>query len=312
MNPPDGIRIGTVGKVVPGVEIKLADDGELLVRGPLVMRGYRNEPEQTAEAIDADGWLHTGDVATIDADGYVTIVDRKKELIINAAGKNMSPANIEGAIKAACPLIGEVVAIGDARPYNTALLDARPRRRARRTPPRPASPTRRRRRSPRTPTVAAIVAAGHRRGQREAVAGRADQAVRDPADRLGARRRRADADDEAQAQADRREVRRRDRRPLRSPLMAAEPVRPHDLVPDPTAGDESASFIRATQKAERAEEMALMRRKLDGVVAFMAGPANVAMQLGWPEVGYGVVESRVTSGRADSIPSSGSAPRSAT
>ena len=81
-----------------------------------------------------------------------------------------------------------------------------------------------------------------------------------------------------------------------------EPVRSHDLVPDPTAGDESAGFIRATQKAERAEEMALMRRKLDGIVAFMAGPANVAMQLGWPEVGYGVVESRVTSGRADLHP----------
>lgn len=84
--------------------------------------------------------------------------------------------------------------------------------------------------------------------------------------------------------------------------MGAEPMRTHDLVPDPTAGDESASFIRAAQKAERAEEMALLRRKLDGIVAFMAGPANVAMQLGWPEVGYGVVESRVQSGRADVHP----------
>ena len=84
--------------------------------------------------------------------------------------------------------------------------------------------------------------------------------------------------------------------------MGAEPVHAHELVPDPTAGDESASVIRAEQKAERAEEIALMRRKLDGVVAFLAGPANVALQLGWPEVGYGVVESRVENGRADLHP----------
>ena len=127
MNPPDGIRIGTVGKVVPGgTEISLADDGELLVRGPLVMKGYRNDPDRTAEAIDSDGWMHTGDIATIDDDGYVKIVDRKKELIINAAGKNMSPQNIEGAVKVACPLVLSVVAIGDDRPYVTALLTLDP------------------------------------------------------------------------------------------------------------------------------------------------------------------------------------------
>ena len=86
------------------------------------MRGYRNEPEKTAEAIDADGWLHTGDIATIDDEGYVRIVDRKKELIINAAGKNMSPANIESQLKSASPFIGQAVAIGDRRPYNVALI----------------------------------------------------------------------------------------------------------------------------------------------------------------------------------------------
>ncbi len=122
INPPDAVRIGTVGLPLPGIELALADDGELLVRGPTVMRGYRGAPELTAETIDADGWLRTGDIAEIDADGYVRIVDRKKELIINAAGKNMSPANIENKIKAACPLVGSVVAIGDRRPYNTALL----------------------------------------------------------------------------------------------------------------------------------------------------------------------------------------------
>jgi long-subunit acyl-CoA synthetase (AMP-forming) len=94
----------------------------LLLRGPNVMIGYRNDPEKTAEAIDRDGWLHTGDVAEIDADGYVTIVDRKKELIINSGGKNMSPANIEQQLKVASPLIGQACAIGDMRPYNVALL----------------------------------------------------------------------------------------------------------------------------------------------------------------------------------------------
>ncbi|HZY75828.1 MAG TPA: AMP-binding protein, partial [Jatrophihabitantaceae bacterium] len=126
MNPPDAIRIGTVGTAVKGVELSLAEDGELLVRGPLVMKGYRNDPEKTAETVDADGWLHTGDIATIDDDGYVRIVDRKKELIINAAGKNMSPANIEGAIKVACPLAGSAVAIGDDRPYVVALITLDP------------------------------------------------------------------------------------------------------------------------------------------------------------------------------------------
>jgi long-subunit acyl-CoA synthetase (AMP-forming) len=123
--PPAEHRLGTVGRLLPGMEGRIAEDGELLVRGPLVMKGYRGEPGKTAEAIE-DGWLHTGDVMTMDCDGYLTIVDRKKELIINAAGKNMSPANIENVMKAACPLIGGIVAIGDRRPYNTALavLDA--------------------------------------------------------------------------------------------------------------------------------------------------------------------------------------------
>jgi long-subunit acyl-CoA synthetase (AMP-forming) len=86
------------------------------------MVGYRNQPDKTAETIDADGWLHTGDIGEIDDDGYLKIVDRKKELIINAAGKNMSPANIEAALKSASPLIGQACAIGDRRAYNTALI----------------------------------------------------------------------------------------------------------------------------------------------------------------------------------------------
>jgi long-chain acyl-CoA synthetase len=121
-NRPGQTRYGSVGLPLDGVEVRLGDDDELLVRGAIVMAGYRNHPETTAEAIDPDGWLHTGDVARIDADGYVWIVDRKKELIINAAGKNMSPANIEAQLKSAGPLIGQACVIGDRRPYNVALL----------------------------------------------------------------------------------------------------------------------------------------------------------------------------------------------
>lgn len=122
INPPGGIRPGTVGKPLPGIEMRLADDGELLVRGPVLMKGYRGDPQATAAAIDAAGWLHTGDVGRFDADGYLTIVDRKKDIIINAAGKNMSPAAIEAAIKSECPWIGHVVVFGDRRPYNVALI----------------------------------------------------------------------------------------------------------------------------------------------------------------------------------------------
>ena len=126
VNPPDAIRIGTVGRPVPGVELRLDDDGEVLLRGEVVMRGYRNRPDQTIEAIDADGWLRTGDVGTLDDDGYLRIVDRKKELIINAAGKNMSPANIEATLKGAAPIISHACVIGDARPFNVALVTVDP------------------------------------------------------------------------------------------------------------------------------------------------------------------------------------------
>jgi long-chain acyl-CoA synthetase len=121
-NPNGRVKIGTVGPPAPDIELKLADDGEVLIRGPVVMSGYRNAPEKTAETIDTEGWLHTGDVGELDEDGYLRIIDRKKELIINSAGKNMSPANIESKLKAASPLIGQVCAIGDDRPYNVALI----------------------------------------------------------------------------------------------------------------------------------------------------------------------------------------------
>ncbi len=122
VNRPGRVKLGTVGPAAPGVELKLAPDGELLCRGEFLMTGYRNQPEKTAEAIDADGWLHTGDIATIDDEGFVKIIDRKKELIINSAGKNMSPVNIEAGLKSSSPLIGQVCCIGDARSYVTALI----------------------------------------------------------------------------------------------------------------------------------------------------------------------------------------------
>jgi long-subunit acyl-CoA synthetase (AMP-forming) len=121
-NPPGRIKIGTVGPPAPGVEMKLADDGELLIKSDVVMLGYRNQPEKTAEVMTEDGFLRTGDIGEFDEDGYLRIVDRKKEIIINAAGKNMSPANIEATLKASSPLIGQVACIGDARSYNTALI----------------------------------------------------------------------------------------------------------------------------------------------------------------------------------------------
>jgi long-subunit acyl-CoA synthetase (AMP-forming) len=120
--PRDRLRLGTVGPAIPGVEVRLAQDGEVLVRGDTVMAGYRNQPQKTAETIDADGWLHTGDIGQLDEEGYLKIIDRKKELIINAAGKNMSPANIEQQVKQGSPLIGQAVTIGDGRPYNVALI----------------------------------------------------------------------------------------------------------------------------------------------------------------------------------------------
>lgn len=121
INRPERNRIGTVGPSLPGVEAILADDGEILVRGPNVSRGYYKDPEQTADTFDAKGWLHSGDIGELDEDGYLRIVDRKKEIIITAGGKNIAPSNIEGALKNH-PLIGQAAVIGDRRPFLTALI----------------------------------------------------------------------------------------------------------------------------------------------------------------------------------------------
>ena len=120
-NRPGKVKIGTVGPALAGVEVRLADDGEVLVRGPVNTPGYFKQPEATAALIDGDGWLHTGDVGQLDGDGYLKIVDRKKELIITSSGKNLSPANIEGLLKEH-PLIGQALVFGDDRPYVVALI----------------------------------------------------------------------------------------------------------------------------------------------------------------------------------------------
>ncbi|HWX74471.1 MAG TPA: long-chain fatty acid--CoA ligase, partial [Solirubrobacteraceae bacterium] len=122
VNPTGRVKIGTVGPPAPGIQIKLDTDGEVLVKSDVVMLGYRNLPEKTRETFTDDGWLRTGDIGAFDKDGYLMIVDRKKELIISAGGKNMSPANIEAAIKSSSPLIAQACCIGDMRPYNTALI----------------------------------------------------------------------------------------------------------------------------------------------------------------------------------------------
>jgi long-chain acyl-CoA synthetase len=118
---PGEARSGAVGRAFPGVEVRLADDGEVLVRGPLVMGGYYKDPELTMATIDADGWLATGDIGEFDADGFLKIIDRKKELIITSGGKNVSPALVEYELQRH-PLIGQALAVGDRRNYVTALL----------------------------------------------------------------------------------------------------------------------------------------------------------------------------------------------
>ena len=118
---PYRIKAGTVGPAIPGCEVRLAEDGEVCCRGGNVFRGYLDDPVRTAETLDDDGWLHSGDIGVLDEDGYLRIVDRKKELIITAGGKNISPANIEAALKAQ-ELIGQACAIGDGRPYVAALI----------------------------------------------------------------------------------------------------------------------------------------------------------------------------------------------
>jgi long-chain acyl-CoA synthetase len=121
-NRPGRIRFGTVGQPLPGLEVRLAEDGELLARGPVLTPGYHRREDATREAIDADGWLHTGDLAVVDDEGYYRIVGRKKEMIITAGGKNLAPTNVEATIKQRSPIIGQLCAVGDRQPFVAALV----------------------------------------------------------------------------------------------------------------------------------------------------------------------------------------------
>ena len=202
------IKPGTVGPAIPGCEVKIADDGEVICRGGNVFRGYYNDPEKTAETL-IDGWLHSGDIGVMDDDGYVTIVDRKKELIITSGGKNISPANLESALKM-IPLVGQACAIGDARKFVSALLVLDAER----------APVWAKERGIEFDTLDdlaanAEVVAEVQRGVDEANqpvrAGRADQEVHAPGRGVAARHRPADADVEAEAPRHPRPLRRRHR-----------------------------------------------------------------------------------------------------
>jgi long-chain acyl-CoA synthetase len=120
-NPPDAIRIGTVGTALPGLELELAEDGEILVKGGNVSPGYYRDPAATAQLIDDEGWLHSGDIGRLDEHGYLTITDRKKDLIITSGGKNVAPQEIENKLRLS-EIVSQVVVIGDGRPFLSALV----------------------------------------------------------------------------------------------------------------------------------------------------------------------------------------------
>ncbi|MEU0272759.1 long-chain fatty acid--CoA ligase [Streptomyces sp. NPDC006307] len=122
VNPGEAYRTGTVGKPLPGTEVRIADDGEILLRGPGIMAGYHGLPEKTAEVLEPDGWLHTGDIGELSVDGYLRITDRKKDLIKTSGGKYIAPAEVEGQFKAVCPYVSNILVHGADRNYCTALI----------------------------------------------------------------------------------------------------------------------------------------------------------------------------------------------
>ena len=212
ISSPDDFKVGTIGKPFPGCEVKIAEDGEILVKGPNVFQGYYKNEEATRETI-VDGWLHTGDIGEIDADGFIKITGRKKDIIITAGGKNITPANLEAEIKQH-PLVSQCVVVGDRRPYLVALVTLDPEEviayaKEHGLPEDPARARRERGdqgrdRGPR------------REDQPELRPGRAGQEDRDPPPRPLPGERRADADAEGEARGRHRQARAGDRGALRS------------------------------------------------------------------------------------------------
>ena len=213
-NGPGGFKLGTVGRANPGMEVKLGEDGEILVRGPVNTPGYHRQEDATRALIDEDGWVHTGDIGTLDDDGFFAVVDRKKELIITSAGKNIAPSNIENYLKES-PIIGHAMAIGDSRPY--VVADPHPRRRDRAAGRRsrwasssPTSPTWPSKPEIRAMAQDAVDAANERLSRPEQV-----KAFELLPRRVDRRVRGAHPDPEAQAAGGEHEVRRRGGPPLR-------------------------------------------------------------------------------------------------
>ena len=200
----DAYKFGTVGRPLPGAEVRIADDGEILIRGPHIFRGYYKMEDKSFGAIE-DGWLHTGDLGELDEDGYLKITGRKKDIIITAGGKNLTPANLENDLKQS-RWISQAVMHGDRRPYPVVLITLDPEEiphfaKEHGLPEDPAALAQ-------EPKVQRADPGHPRRGQRQVRARRADQEVRDPRPRPLAGDRRADADAEGQAQRGQREVRR--------------------------------------------------------------------------------------------------------
>ena len=126
VNRPENYRLGSIGLPLPGTEFRIAGDGEILIKGPGVMDGYHHQADQTAQALDSDGWLHTGDIGEIDADGFVRVTDRKKDLFKTSSGKYVAPSYIEGMFKALCPLASQILVYGNERNYCSALITLDP------------------------------------------------------------------------------------------------------------------------------------------------------------------------------------------
>ncbi len=203
-------RFGTVGRALPGVELKIADDGEILIKGANIFAGYHNRAEESFGAVE-DGWMHTGDLGSLDEDGYLSITGRKKDIIITAGGKNLTPANIENDLKQ-CRWISQAVMHGDQRPYPVVLItldeEEIPSYAHEHDLPQDIPSL------CRCPEIQELIQQRGRPRQREIRAGRAGEEVRDPRPRPLAGHGRADADAEGQAQRRQRAVRRAVRRAL--------------------------------------------------------------------------------------------------